>query len=105
MEYKIYKYLRHHIKIPFFIRFIFWVFLIFISSIPLILPIFPWSIVPWVLFLIVWILLIVPGHKIKHVVKIRKWILYLAKNFHNKHIIKHKMKDIKSHVKNILKNK
>jgi len=105
MEYKIFKILRHKLYIHFFIRFIFWVFFIFISSIPIILPIFPGSMFAWVILLVIWILLIVPWYKIKHVIKIRKWLLYLAKNFHRKNTIKYKIKDIKYHINNILKNK
>lgn len=105
MEYKIFKFMRHKTVVPFFLRFIFWVFFIFISSIPIILPIFPWSIIPWVILLVIWILLIVPWHKIRYVVKIRKWILYLARNFHRKRVLKHKIKDIKFHILDILKNK
>jgi len=105
MEYKIFKILRHKLYIPFFIRFSFWIFFVFISSIPIILPLFPGSMVFWVILLVIWILLIVPWYKIKHVIKIRKWLLYLAKNFHRRNTISYKIKDIKYHINNILKNK
>ena len=105
MEYKIFKLLRHKIYIPFFIRFIFGVFCIFISSIPIILPIFPWSFFLWIVLLVIWILVIVPWKKVRHVVKIRKGLYYLVKNFHKKKTIKYKIRDIKIHVKDILKNK
>jgi hypothetical protein len=104
MEYKIFRFLRHGFQIPFFIRFIFSSFLIFLSSIPIILPLFPWSVFLWVFILVIWILLIVPWQKIRHVVKLRKWIVYLAQNLHRKHIIKHKMKDIRDHVRDILRD-
>ncbi|MBT3727140.1 hypothetical protein HOG21_05710 [bacterium] len=43
MEYKLFRVLRHQVKIPLFIRFILGVFLIFLSSFPIILPLFPGS--------------------------------------------------------------
>ncbi len=105
MEYKIFKFVRHHIQIPFFIRFIFGALFIFISSIPIILPLFPWSLFIWLVFLVIWILLIVPWKKIRHVIKIRKGIMYLTQNFYRKRILKHKVKDIKEHIKDILNEK
>jgi len=105
MEYKIFKFLRHKFQIPLLIRYTLWIIFIFISSIPIILPIYPWSSVMWVILLVIWILLIIPWDKIRHVVKIRKGILFLIKNYHRKHIFKQKMRNIKSHVKNILRNK
>ena len=105
MEYKIFRFIRHNVKIPLFIRFIFGVFFIFISSLPIVLPLFPWSLFAWVVILVFWILLIVPWSKIRHVVKIRKWIIYMIKNFHKKKTLDHKMKDISDHIKEILKDK
>lgn len=105
MEYKIFKFMRHHVRIPFFIRFIFGMIFILVSAIPIILPIFPGSLFVWVLFLVIWILLIVPWKKIRHVIKIRKWIIYLLQNFRRKRILKHKVKDIKEHIKDILNEK
>ena len=102
MEYKIFRYVRHHVKIPFFIRFILACLFMIFSLIPIILPIFPGSIFLWIFLLIIWLLFIVPAHKIKHVVKIKKWIIFLSKNFHRKKIISHKIKDIKFHIKEIL---
>lgn len=103
MEYKIFRFIRHQFKIPFFIRLIVWIFLILISSIPIILPIFPGSLIAWIFVFVVWFLLIVPWEKIKHVIKIRKGVIYLVKNFHRKRIIEHKIKDIREHIKEILK--
>lgn len=105
MEYKIFRYTRHNIKIPFFIRFILAVFLIFLSIIPIILPIFPWSIFIWLFFLVIWLMLIVPWYKIKHVVKLRKSIFYLTTNFHRKDTISYKIRDIKMHIRDILDEK
>jgi predicted ABC-type exoprotein transport system permease subunit len=105
MEYKIFKFIRYNTRIPFFIRLFFWVILILISIIPIILPIFPGSFFLWIFIFLVWFLLIVPWHKIRYVIKIRKWIMYLAQNFHRKIIIEHKIRDIRNHVRDILKTK
>lgn len=102
MEYKIFRFTRHHIRIPYFIRFIFAVFIIFISIFPIVLPIFPGSIFVWLFFLVIWLMLIVPWHKIKHVIKLRRSILYLTKNFHRKDTIAYKIRDIKIHIRDIL---
>mgnify|MGYP003982406595 FL=1 len=105
MEHKIFNFIRNNIKIPFLIRFIFAFFLIIFSSIPIILPIFPWSLFVWVIILVVGLLLIIHPKKIKYVIKIRKWIIYLMKNFHKETVVEHKVKDIKAHIKLILKDK
>ncbi len=105
MEHRIFNYIRHWIQIPFFFRLIIWSFLISISGIPILLPIFPGSLFLWVFILVVWLLLIIPWQKIKHVIKIRKGIVYLAQNIHRKGIIKHKIKDIRNHVMEILKDR
>ncbi len=102
MEYKIFRFTRHHIKIPYFIRFIFAVLLIFIAIFPIVLPIFPWSIFPGLVLLVIWLMLIVPGHKVKHVVKLRKSLYYLTTNFHRKDTIAYKIRDIKMHIRDIL---
>jgi len=109
MEYKLFRVLRHQVKIPLFIRFILGVFLIFLSSFPIILPLFPGSLFLWLAIFVIWFVLIVPWHKIRHVVKIRKWIIYISKNFFNKHFHKknhldYKIKDIKAHIKAILRD-
>lgn len=103
MEYRIFKTFRHSIKIPFIIRLFFGVLFILISGVPIILPLFPWSLFFWVFLLIFWIILIVSPKKIKHVIKMRKSIIYLFKNIHKKNTIKHKIYDIKIHVMQILK--
>ncbi|MFK7779708.1 MAG: hypothetical protein QM490_01045 [Candidatus Gracilibacteria bacterium] len=105
MEHKIFEFIRHKVKIPFFIRLIIGVFLIFLSSIPIILPLFPGSLFLGIFIFVVGFLLIVPGKKIKYVIKIRKGIVYLVQNFYRKRIIEHKMKDIKNHIIEILKEK
>ena len=50
-------------------------------------------------------MLVVPGKKVKHVIKIRKWIFYLFRNFHKKDIVKYKVIDIKLHIRDILSDK
>jgi hypothetical protein len=105
MEYTIFMYIRTYLNIPYFLRFILACFLIFISIIPIVLPIFPWSIFLWTFLLVLWLMLIVPWKKIKHVVKMRKWVFYLFRNFHKKDIVKYKVKDIKIHIRDILNEK
>lgn len=104
MEYKILRSLRFTQKLPFIIRLFFGVFFILISSIPIILPLFPWSLLIWIFILVVGTLLVVSPNKIRHVIKMRKSIVYLFMNLHNKKIIKHKINDIRIHVRDILKN-
>lgn len=104
MEYKILRSLRFALKLPFIIRLFFSVFFILISLVPIILPLFPGSLLVWIFILIVWILLIISPNKIKHVIKMRKSIVYLLKNIHNRRIISHKIKDIRFHVNDIIKN-
>ncbi len=108
MEYKIFRALRHGIQIPLFIRFILGVFLIFVSSFPLILPLFPGSWALWLVMFLIWVMLIVPWHKVRHVIKLRKWLVYISKNLHKKHFhrnkhLDYKIRDIKAHIKEILK--
>lgn len=104
MEYKILRSLRFTQKLPFIIRLFFGVFFILISSIPIILPLFPWSLLIWIFILVVGTLLVVSPNKIRHVIKMRKSIVYLFMNLHSKKIIKHKIYDIKTHVKDIIRN-
>lgn len=104
MEYKILKSLRFALKLPFIIRLFFGILFIVISTIPIILPLFPGSLLVGIFILVVWVILVVSPSKIKHVIKMRKSIIYLFMNLHNKHIIRHKMNDIRKHVKDILKN-
>ncbi|MDD2871918.1 MAG: hypothetical protein PHS49_08065 [Candidatus Gracilibacteria bacterium] len=105
MEYKIFRYVRHHVKIPYFLRFIFACFLIFLSIIPIVLPLFPGSLFVGLVLLVLGLMLIVPGNKIRHVIKIRKGIVYLTQNFHRKDTIARKMRDIKVHIRDILDEK
>jgi len=104
MEYRILKSLRFALKLPFIIRLFFGIFFIVISTIPIVLPLFPWSLFVWVFILIVWLILVVSPSKIKHIIKMRKSIVYLFMNLHNKHIIRHKINDIRIHIRAILKN-
>lgn len=101
MEHKIYKIIRKY-NIPYFIRLFLAVVFIFLSSFPIILPLFPGSVFLWVFMLVVWVIFIISAEKIKHLRKIRKWIIYYCKNIINKKIREHKMRDIKKHVKQIL---
>ncbi len=103
MEYTILKTFRHTVKIPFILRLFFGVFFIIVSWIPIILPLFPWSLLVWVFLLVLWIILVISPKKIRHVIKMRKSIIYLFKNIHNKHVVRHKIYDIKIHVMQILK--
>ncbi|MDD3144984.1 MAG: hypothetical protein PHV23_02625 [Candidatus Gracilibacteria bacterium] len=104
MEYKILRSLRFTQKLPFIIRLFFGVFFILISSIPIILPLFPGSLLIGIFILVVGTLLVVSPNKIRHVIKMRKSIVYLFMNLHSKKIIKHKIYDIKTHVKDIIRN-
>lgn len=104
MEYKILKSLRFALKLPFIIRLFFGILFIVISIIPILLPLFPWSLLVGIFLLIVWVILVVSPSKIKHVIKMRKSIIYLFMNLHNKHIIRHKINDIRIHIRDILKN-
>jgi len=104
MDYKILKSLRFTQKLPFIIRLFFGVLFILIFSIPIILPLFPWSLFIWIFILIVGTLLVVSPNKIRHVIKMRKSIVYLFMNLHSRKIIKHKIYDIKTHVREIIRN-
>lgn len=103
MEYNIFKIIRSKIKIPYFLRVFFWFLLIFLALFPLVL--FPGLLFLGIFMLIVGILLIVPWKKIRHVVKIRKWIIYLFKNIHKKRIIRQKIKDIRDHIMDIIRER
>jgi hypothetical protein len=105
MEYKIHKKIRHYFNVHIYIRFCLGLILAILSLIPIILPIFPGSLFLGVFILIVWILLVVPAKKVKHVIKLRKGIIYMFKNIHRRRVIKHKMNDISSHIKQILNEK
>jgi len=103
MEYKILRSLRFALKLPLIIRLFFGIFFIVISVFPIVLPIFPWSLFVGIFIFVVWVILVVSPSKIKHVIKMRKSIVYLFLNFHKKHIIRHKINDIRTHVRDILK--
>lgn len=105
MEYKIFKYMRHNFKIPFFIRLTLAIFLVLFSIIPILLPLFPWSLFIWIAIFVFWLMLVIPWKKIRTVIKIRKWILYFFKNFHKKDVVEYKIRDFKLHIKDILNDK
>lgn len=102
MEYKIHKKIRDYFNVHIYIRFFVGLLLALFSLVPIILPIFPWSLFVWVFILIIWVLLVVPWKKVRHVIKLRKGLIYLFKNIHRRRIIKHKMNDISLHIKQIL---
>lgn len=102
MEYKIHKKIRDYFNVHLYIRFCLGLILAILSLIPIILPLFPGSLFLGVFMLIVWILLVVPAKKVKHVIKLRKWIIYMFKNIHRRRVLKHKMNDISAHIKQIL---
>ncbi|MDD2907523.1 MAG: hypothetical protein PHH98_02675 [Candidatus Gracilibacteria bacterium] len=103
MEYKILKSLRFAQKLPFVIRLFFGVFFIVVSLVPIILPLFPGSLLVGIFILVVGVLLVVSPNKIRHVIKMRKSIIYLFMNLNNRRIIKHKINDIRIHVRDILR--
>jgi hypothetical protein len=102
MEYKIHKKIRDYFNVHIYIRFFIGLLLALFSLIPIILPIFPGSLFIGVFILIIGVLLVVPGKKVRHVIKLRKGLIYMFKNIHRKRVIKHKMNDISSHIKQIL---
>lgn len=104
MEYKVYKKISNYLRVHIIIRCFLGSVLAVVALVPLLLP-FPGSFPVWVLMLILALLTVVPGKKIRHVIKIRKWFMYLVKNFHRKTIIRHKMRDFSSHIKEILNDK
>ena len=105
MEYNIFRYVREHYRLPYFIRFLLSVLLAPVAVIFIILPIFPFSLFAGVFLLIVALILFIPWSKLRHVIKMRKSIVYLFQNIREKRIIKHKVYDIISHTKSILKER
>lgn len=61
--------------------------------------------VPGFVFVITWVLFLIPVDKIKDIRKIRKWFIHLLKNLHSKRIIKRKFFDFVKHWKNFFKSK
>ena len=102
MEYKIHKKIRDYFNVHIYIRFFIGLVLALFSLIPIVLPIFPGSLIVGVFILILWILLVVPWNKVRHVIKLRKGIIYMFRNIHRRRILKHKMNDISLHIKQIL---
>lgn len=102
MEYKIYFSIRQYFKFPLVIRVIL-SFLAFISGLFLVILPFPGSFIPWIFLIIIWVLFLASANKIRHIIKMRKSIIYLFSNIHKNHIIRHKIYDIKKHVKKILR--
>lgn len=105
MEYKIFKFLRTYVKIPYIIRIILAFILIFLSLFPIILPLFPGSLFLWIFMLVLWVAFIISANKLKYLVKIRKWTVYLAKNFTKSWIISKKFNNMKKHIKKIINYK
>ncbi len=102
MEYKIHKKIRDYFNVHIYIRFFIGLLLALFSVIPIILPIFPGSLFIGVFILIIGVLLVVPGKKVRHVIKLRKGLIYMFKNIHRRRVIQHKMSDISGHIKQIL---
>lgn len=101
MEYKVYKNIRK-LKIPLFFRTIIMVFLILFWIFMIILPIPGSAIIGW-WSIILWFIFILEAKNLKFIKKIRKWIFYFLKNAKSKKIRKHKIRDIKKHIKKIRK--
>lgn len=104
MEYRVYKKIRNYLKIHIYLRIFIGMIIWIIAIVPLILP-FPWSFPFWVALLVLSLLIILPGNKIRHIIKLRKWLIFLMTNFHRKAIVRHKMRDFSSHIKQILNDK
>lgn len=104
MEYRVYKKIRHYLKIHIFVRYFIGAILVLLALIPIIIP-FPWSAIIGILMIVLALLTVVPGKKVRHVIKIRKGFLYLMKNLNSKVIIRHKMRDFSLHIKEILDDK
>jgi len=102
LEYKILKKINK-ITLPYFLKVIIFYFLLILAIPQILLPIFPWSFFVWLIMFLIWIILISPIEKIKHIIKIRKWLTYLVKNIFNKQIWRYKIKDFKKHYKKIFK--
>jgi hypothetical protein len=72
--------------------------------VPVILPVFPGSFFVGMFIMITGIIMVIEPKKIKHTIKLRRSITYLFKNLHRKRMVKRKMKDIRKHVHDILKD-
>ena len=72
--------------------------------IPIILPVFPGSFIVGMFIMITGITLVIRPHKIKHSIKLRKSITYMFKNIHRRRTVKRKMRDIRKHVKDFLRD-
>jgi len=103
VEDEIYNKIRKY-KIPLFLRIIIMVFLIIIWFFMIILPIPGSALIGWS-FIILGIIFTLQAKNLKFIKKIRKWLFYFLKNAKNKEIRRHKTKDIKKHIKQILNNK
>lgn len=97
MEYKIFDKFRNKIKIPIFFRIGMAILCILIWILGTFIPVIPWAI-----FFIIWALLLIPAHKVKHLVKIRKWLVYMFQNIHERRIVRHKVMDIIIHSKDLV---
>jgi len=101
LEHKIFNKIRKY-KIPLFLRTIIMIFFVILWLFLVLLPI-PWSALFWWWIVILWFIFILEARHIANVIKIRKWLFYFMKNYKNKKIRSHKIKDIKKHIKNIIK--
>ena len=98
MEYKIFNVVRNKVRIPFLIRIVFAILLIvswvFFSLFPM---------VPWFVFITIWVLFLIPWKYIKNVIKIRKNFWHLFLNLNKKKVVKHKFYDLITQIKIIFK--
>ena len=102
MEHRIYNIINKY-KIPLFIRVLIMVLLILFWILALFFPL-PGSAIFWIILIVIWLLFIIWVKDIKNIKKIRKWIIFFSKNIIHKDIRKHKIKDIKKHIKEIQSN-
>jgi len=97
MEYQIFHKIRNWTKIPYFLRFLLAILLIIIWFLASFIPI-----IPWIIFVVSWIILLLPANKLKHLIKIRKWLVYMIQNIREKRMVKHKVLDIIIHSKDLV---
>jgi len=98
MEYRILKKIQHF-SVPRWLRVLFGLSLILTG---VLLSIFPF--VPGFLFVIAGVVFLIPGRKLRKLVKIRKGIIHLFQNF-SWEKLKHKYLDLKKHIKHIIFHK
>jgi hypothetical protein len=103
MEHKIYKIIRKY-KIPLFFRIFIMLIFVLLGIISILLPI-PTSAPFWIFLIMIGSIFVIWVRDLKPIKKIRKGIIFFIKNIIDSRIREHKIKDIKKHIKHILKNK